>query len=305
MDNNSPYIWKNWEIIDWDNALDHNLTHTLHYGSWVFEGIRFYDTDNGPKIFRLHEHIDRLFYSASIFEMEFKYSKEDIKNACLELVEKSGISEWYIRPIIYYGYGKMWVNPTWVKVDCVVSLWGWGSYLWEEPVRVKIPSIKRIDPRTADMSAKVCGNYANAILASLEIKKWWFDEWLLLDTSGFIAEWPGENVFFVWDDERIYTPELGTILPGITRVTVIELFQDKFGISVMEQKISPSRLGEFKEAFFVWTAAEVSLIASITDEKWHEFCFSSDNEESISRKMKKIYLDVVKGRDKDYSKYLS
>jgi branched-chain amino acid aminotransferase len=298
-------VWKDGEMIEWDQAQDNNFTHTMHYGSWVFEGIRFYDTPKWPKIFRLEEHIDRLMYSAKVFEMWVEHLKDEIKQACLDIVEKSDLKSGYIRPIIYFGDDRLWLNPSGISVHSVVGAWGWWKYLWDEPLRVKIPNIRRIDPRTVDMNAKICGNYVNSITASLEIKKWWYDEGLLLDTSGNIAEGPGENIFFLGKKWEIYTPKLGAILPGITRATIIELFKDKYGIDVVEETISPERLWEFEEAFFVGTAAEVTPIASITDQQGEEFEFSSCDEASKSNDMKKKYLDVVSGKDSDYLKYLS
>ncbi len=300
----TPYIWKNGEFIAWDDALDHNITHSLHYGSWVFEWIRFYPTEDGPKIFRLKEHIQRLFYSASCMQMEIPFTEEEIINATIELVEKSGVESGYIRPIAYFGYGKMWLNPTWAPVEVAISAWAWWKYLSEDPINVKIPSIRRIDPQTIPMGAKICGNYANSILASLEIKNGGYDEWLLLDTQWFIAEWPGENVFFVrW--KKVYTPTLWTILPWITRNTIIKLFKDKFDIDVKETRINPKQLWDFDEAFFVWTAAEVTPIWTITDEFLNKIEYDSWDKNSYTQKIKKIYDDVVKWKDKDYLDWLA
>ena len=300
----TPYIWKNWKFIEWDKTLDHNITHSLHYGSWVFEWIRFYPTENWPKIFKLKEHIDRLFYSASVMNMDIPFSKEEIIQATIELVSKSETESGYIRPIIYFGYGKMWLNPAGAPIDIAISAWAWGKYLSEDPISVKIPSIRRIDPQTIPMWAKICGNYANSILASLEIKKWWFDEWLLLDTQGFIAEWPGENIFFVkWN--KVFTPTAWTILPWITRSTIIQLFKDKFDIEVKEKRISPKELWDFDEAFFVWTAAEVTPIGTITDEEWNKYSYNTKDGNSYTQKIKNIYDDVVKWKDKTYLEWLS
>ena len=303
MNIKTPYIWKNWKFIEWEEALDHNITHSLHYGSWVFEGIRFYPTENWPKIFRPKEHIDRLFYSASVMHMNIPFSKEEVIQATIELVKKSWVESGYIRPLVYYGYGKMWLNPAWAPVEFTISAWAWGKYLSDQPIKVKIPSIRRIDPQTIPMGAKICWNYANSILASLEIKDDWYDEGLLLDTQWFIAEGPGENIFFVkWNE--IFTPAVWTILPGITRDTIIKLFKDKFNITVKETRIHPKQLGEFNEAFFVGTAAEVTPIGSITDEFGTTFEYKSWNANSYTQKIKKIYQDVVTWKDKDYLDWL-
>ena len=303
MNIKTPYIWKNWKFIKWEEALDHNITHSLHYGSWVFEGIRFYPTSNGPKIFRLKEHIDRLFYSASVMNMKIPFSKEEIIDATIQLVKKSWVESWYIRPLVYYGYGKMWLNPEGAPLEIIISAWAWWKYLSEKPIKVKIPTIRRIDPQTTPMGAKICWNYANSILASLEIKRDWYDEWLLLDTQWFIAEWPGENIFFVkW--KEVFTPTVWTILPGITRDTIIKLFKDKFWIDVKETRIHPNQLWEFNEAFFVGTAAEVTPIWSITDEYGKTYDYKSWEKDSITQKIKEIYFNVVTWKDKNYLKWL-
>ena len=198
----------------------------------------------------------------------------------------------------------MWLNPSQAPVEVVISAWAWWKYLSQDPINVKIPSIRRIDPQTIPMDAKICGNYANSILASLEIKKWWYDEWLLLDTQWFIAEWPGENIFFVKDNE-VFTPALWTILPWITRNTIIQLFKDKFNIIVKETRIHPKQLKDFSEAFFVWTAAEVTPIWSITDEHNNKYIYSSWDEKSLTRQIQTIYDNVVRWKDSNYLEWLS
>ena len=299
----TKYIWQNWKLVDWDKVIDHNITHSLHYGSAVFEGIRFYNTKNWPKVFRLKEHIERLFYSASCIWMEIPFSKQELIDGTLDLIKNIEVNEWYIRPIAYYGYGKMWLNPTWAPVEVVISAWAWWKYLSSKAINVKIPSIRRIDPQTIPMWAKISWNYANSILASLEIKKWWFDEWLLLDTQWFIAEWPGENIFFV-KDNKVYTPVEWTILPWITRDTIIKLFKDKFDIEVIKTRIHPQQLGEFTETFFVWTAAEVTPIWSIVDEQWNKYTYSSWEKDSLTSKIGDIYYKVVSWEDKNYLDWL-
>jgi len=304
MEIKTPYIWVNGKIISWEDALDHHLIHTLHYGWGVFEGIRFYETNKWPKIFRLKEHIDRLFYSAWVLDMPLDFNKQEFMDACIDLVKRNEVQNGYIRPIIYYGYGKMGLNPKWAKVEAFISVWKWGKYLADRAIDVKISSIRRIDPRTTDMNAKITGNYTNSILVSNEIHKAGYDEGLLLDTDSFVAEWPGENIFFIKKGE-VFTPALGTILPGITRATVIEIFEKKFGIQVKEEKIAPERLWEFEEAFFVGTAAEVTPIGSITDVQDVRFSFSSWEKDSMTTKVARYYDDIVKGKDSDFLHYLS
>lgn len=294
----TKYIWRNWEIVNWDMAIDHNLIHTLHYGGWVFEWIRFYDTPNWPKIFRLKEHIDRLFYSAKLFEMELSFTSQNLMDACVDLVVRNWINSGYIRPIIYFWYSKMWLYPKWAKLEIVISVWNWGTYLSDNPIKVMICKIRRLDRRSADMWAKVCGYYANSIVASLETHGKGFDEWLLLDTDWNIAEWPGENIFFV-KGKQIVTPKLWSILPGITRATVIQLLKDKFWIIVEERNINPNEIFDFDEAFFTGTAAEVTIIWSIQDQNWKIINYNYE-QDSISYMIKKVYLDVVKGNNQDY-----
>jgi branched-chain amino acid aminotransferase len=303
MNIKTPYIWKNWEFINWDDAMDHNLTHSLHYWTWVFEWIRFYPTSKWPKVFRLKEHIDRLFYSASILELEIPFSKEEIMQAHIDIVAKSWVESWYLRPLVYYWTGKMGMNPTWAKVETVISAWNWGKYLADKAIDVKISKYKRMHPETADINAKVSWGYYNNVLVSLEVKKENFDEWLLLDTNWFIAEWPGENIFFI-KDWKLITPQIGTILPWITRATIIQIAKEKLNIDCEETKILPTELNEFDETFFVGTAAEVTPIWSITY-NWEKNIFSSWKEDSLSNKIKNIYMDIVHGRDENYKEWLS
>ena len=303
MNIKTPYIWKNWEFIKWDDAMDHNLTHSLHYWTGVFEGIRFYPTDNWPKIFRLEEHIDRLFYSASILELEIPFSKEEIIQAHIDIVAKCWVEMWYLRPIVYYWTWKMGLNPKWASVETVISAWNWGKYLADRPIDVKISKYKRMHPETADMNAKVSGWYYNNVLVSLEVKKENFDEGLLLDYEGYIAEGPWENIFFI-KDNKLFTPKLGTILPWITRATIIQIVKEKLNIDCEETKILPEDLANFDEAFFVGTAAEVTPIWSITY-NWKKNIFTSGHEKSLSNKIKSIYLDIVTGGDEEYKEWLS
>lgn len=303
MEIKTPYIWKNWELVAWDDAVDHHLSHSLHYGWWVFEWIRFYDTLNWPKIFRLKDHIERLFYSASVVWLEIPFSKEKIIDETLKLLEKNQEKTWYIRHIVYSWYGKMWLNPTWAKTETVISVWKWWKYLSDNPIRVKIASKRRVHPATTDMNAKISWNYANSILVSQETKNAWFDEWLLLDTEWFIAEWPGENIFFVkWNE--VITPELGTILPWITRSSVITLLKNELWIDIIEKKITVEELKDFNEAFFTGTAAEVTLIWSITEQNSNTYNYSTWDKDSLSQKIKKLYSDVVTGKIEKYKDWL-
>lgn len=297
----TPYMWRNWKFIDWDDSMDFNLTHALHYGSWVFEWIRFYPTSSWAKIFRLKEHTDRLFYSASVLWIEIPYSKEEIIDAHIELIKNCTVDSGYIRPIVYYWSWKMWLYPKWASIETVISAWKWWKYLADKAIDVKVSKYRRMDPQTVDMEAKVSWWYYNSVLVSLETHKEWFDEWLLLSTDGNIAEWPWENIFFVkWNE--VYTPAKWTILPWITRSSIIELFKDKLWIEVKEEKISPERLQDFDEAFFTWTAAEVTPIWSITyNSQKNTYKFWNN---TLTKKIQDIFMNIVTGKDPDYLHWL-
>ncbi len=303
MNIKTPYIWKNWDFIAWDDAMDHNLTHSLHYWTWVFEWIRFYDTEKWPKIFRLKEHIDRLFYSAWVLGIDVEYTKEELMQAHIDLVAKSWINSGYIRPIIYYWTWKMGLYPKWAKIETVISVWNWWKYLEDKAIDVVISKYKRMHPETADMNAKVSWGYYNNVLVSLEVHNKWYDEWLLLDYEWYIAEWPWENIFFVKDDKLI-TPSLWTILPWITRATIIEIAKNDLWFEIEERKISPDELDSFDEAFFVWTAAEVTPIWTITYNDNKNFYKSFENN-SISNKIKDLYLNIVTWKIEKYKNWLS
>ena len=291
-------IWSDGKLVDWDEATVHLLTHTLHYGGGVFEGIRAYKTKEGPAIFRLAEHVDRLFYSASVMEMDVPFSKEEIKKAVSETIKVNKVEECYIRPIIFFGYEKMGLNPTGSPVNTSIAVWPWDAYLGKEVVSVKISKYIRPHPKSTVIDAKICGSYANSILASLEIKKAGFDEALLLDYRGLVAEGPGENIFIV-KDGKIFTPPLGSILGGITRNSIIQIAKD-LNISIKEKDITVEELKSADEAFFSGTAAEICAIGKIDD--------TTINEERmgiITKKIKETYFNAIHGKSKEYSKWLT
>jgi branched-chain amino acid aminotransferase len=282
----TKFIWFNGKLVKWEDAKIHVLSHALHYGSGVFEGIRAYKTKKGPAVFRLKEHVKRLFSSAESLFMVLKYSQEDIIKAIKETVKSNGLEEGYIRPIIFYGYGKMGLNPNGADIDVAIAVWPWGSYIGES-AKVKISNIMRIDPKSLKADKKVCGHYVNSILASLEAKKQGYDEAILLDSKGNVAEGPGENVFII-KDKKIFTPTLNhQILPGITRDSIIKIAKD-LGYEVIEKDIKVSELKEADEIFFTGTAAEVTPISKL------------DNKEigigPITLKLKEKYMDIVRGK---------
>ena len=292
-------IWFDGKFVDWEDAKIHVLTHALHYGSGIFEGIRAYKTEKGPAIFRLSEHIDRFFYSASALDMEVPFSKEEIVNAVLEIVKVNEIEECYIRPIVFFGYGKMGLNPKGSSVQAVIAVWPWGAYLGDkEAIRVKISKYIRIHPKSTIADAKITGHYVNSILAFLEIQKAGFDEALLLDYKGYIAEGPGENIFII-KNKKFFTPCLETILAGITRDSVIKIAKD-LGFEVEEKKFTVEELKSADEAFFSGTAVEICPIGQID-----ETLINQGNIGEITQRIKEIYSRIVRGKEQRYLNWLT
>ena len=295
----SKYIWQNGGYILWDESVEHTVSHALHYGTSAFEGIRFYNTSKWQKVFRLKDHIERLFYSASVVDIEMRYTIDDIVTVCKDIIKKNELKNWYLRPIIYYWYGKMWLNPIGCNINTIVSCWPWWKYLSDNPIKVAISTFRRLHPLSAVMEAKVGGYYINSVLAHRQVTKKWYEEALLLDFEWNIAEWPWENIFFIkWN--KLYTPKLGTILPGITRDSIMKLVKKELWLDVIEEKITPDQLKDYDEAFFVWTAAEVSPIWSICDLSWNEITYDT----KISNTIRDLYLDVVGGKMKGYMDWL-
>ncbi|MBI2453270.1 branched-chain amino acid transaminase [Candidatus Peregrinibacteria bacterium] len=291
------YIWMDGELIPWDKAQIHVLTHSLHYGSAVFEGLRFYKTDQGPAVFRLTDHLKRLFYSASILKMNMPFSLEQLKDAIHLLIRENAISDGYIRPIAYFGYGKMGLNPLGAPPCIAIALWPWGAYLGTDMVKVKISSYIRIHPKSLITDAKISGHYVNSILPSLEAHESGFDEAILLDFEGNVAEGPGENVFVV-KNGRLFTPQTGNILPGITRDSVFVIAKD-MGIPVEEKNISVSDLKNADELFFTGTACEVTGIEAIDDN-----VIGDGTIFKITTKIRRTFLDAVKGKLEKYRSWL-
>lgn len=295
----TKYIWQNGQLIDWDNAYTHVLTHALHYGSAVFEGVRFYETPKGPAIFRLKEHTDRLFYSAGALGMDIPYTKDEINQAIIEVVKTSGEKSGYIRPLAYYGAGKMGLNPTGSPVDVIIACWPWGKYLGDEKLKVCISKYIRIHPQSTISDAKIAGHYINSILTSFESHKKGFHEALLLDFEGNIAEGPGEN-FFMVKDKKLYTVPLGRILNGITRASIIKLAQDE-GIEVIERHIGPEEAKAADELFYTGTAAEISAISQLDD----TVIGNSGEEGNMTRMLREKFYNIVEGRDDKYADWLT
>ncbi len=290
-------IWMDGKIVPWGDAKIHVLTHSLHYGSAVFEGIRFYETEEGPAIFRLKDHIARLFYSANTIKMRIPFSEDEISSAIIETVKVNEISTGYIRPLAYYGYGKMGLRPTGSPVNLSIAVWPWDSYLGTNPIKVKTSSYMRIHPKSTSMEAKITGNYINSIFAGVDAISSGYGEALLLDFEGNVAEGPGENIFIVKND-ILYTPPAGKILTGITRESLMIIAKD-FEISVQEKQLKVGDIYDADEAFFSGTAAEVAPIASLDDHSM-KYPFGP-----ITKKLHDTYLSAVKGKNEKYKNWLT
>ncbi len=294
----TPFIWFNGKLTPWEEVKIHALNHSLHYGSGVFEGERFYQSgEKEAAIFRLEDHTARLFYSANCLEMKMNYTEAEISQATIDTVASTGLTSGYIRPFSFYG-DKMGINPAGADVNTLVAAWGWGKYLSDKPLSVKISKYIRIHPQSTIADAKISGHYVNSILASLEIKKDGYDEGLLLDFEGNIAEGPGENLFVV-KDGKLLTPKTGKILKGITRDTIMTLAKD-LGIEVVEKTLTPADLFASDEMFFTGTAAEVSAIGMLDDQK-----IGTGEEGPVCQKLREKYFEVITGKDAKYEHWLT
>lgn len=290
------------EFVDWEKANVHVLTHSLHYGLGVFEGIRCYKTDKGPAVFRLKEHVDRLFSSAHIFLMKIPFTKEEITNAIIETVRVNNIKECYIRPLVYIGYGAMGLYPKDNPVKVAIAVWPWGAYLGEDGInkgiRVKVSSFIRSHVNYNMTRGKVCGHYVNSLIAKNEAKACGFDEALLLDTEGYVSEGSGENIFIVRNGVLKTTP-LTSILQGITRDSMMEVARNE-GIKVVEEKFTRDELYISDEAFFTGTAAEVTPIREVDGRT-----IGSGKPGPVTKKLQKLFFDTVKGKNKNYEAWLT
>jgi branched-chain amino acid aminotransferase len=292
-------IWMNGELVDWGDAKVHVGAHGLHYGSGVFEGIRCYDTDDGPAVFRLGDHLERLHQSARLLHMELPYPVDELRRACHELIGENGLSECYLRPIAFYGYGELGVHPGTNPVDVVIMSWPWGAYLGEDAltkgIRAKVSSWKRVGPNTIPHAAKATGIYVNSMLAVMEATRAGYEEAILLTDDGFVADGSGENIFVV-KDEVISTPDLSaSILPGITRQAVMEIAQT-LGYAVHERQLIRSDLYVADEVFMCGTAAEVTPVRSVDD---HEVAAPGP----VTKAIQDVF-EVVRGRDDRFSRWL-
>ncbi|CAC9979792.1 Branched-chain amino acid aminotransferase (EC 2.6.1.42) [uncultured Gammaproteobacteria bacterium] len=302
FDDRDGLIWFDGEWVDWREAKIHVLTHTLHYGMGVFEGVRAYQTDNGTAIFRLEEHTNRLFNSAKIMNMDIGYSKDEINQAQREAVTKNNLDSAYIRPMCFYGSEGMGLRADGLKVHTIIAAWEWGSYLGEDNMknglRVRTSSFTRHHVNVAMTKAKANGNYINSMLALQEALTDGYDEALLLDVDGFVAEGSGENVFIIRDG-MIYTPDLTSALAGITRDTIVTLARD-LGYKVIEKRITRDEVYCADEAFFTGTAAELTPIRELDNRT-----IGSGTRGPITEKLQALYFDCVYGRNDKYKQWIS
>jgi branched-chain amino acid aminotransferase len=293
-------IWMDGKLVDWDDARIHVLTHTLHYGSGVFEGIRAYPTSDGPAVFRLTDHMHRLHQSAHLFLMDLPYSVEELVEATRETIRVNEIESCYIRPIVYLGYGEMGLNPLLSPVNVSIAVWPWGTYLGDEGithgVRMKISSWRRMDPNVNPVAAKGTGIYINSSLAKVEALKAGYDEAILLNTHGFVAECTGENLFVVKDGALLTPPLASGALEGITRDSVMTIARDH-GYEVHETDLLRSDLYAADEAFLTGTAAEIVPMRSVDDREIGE-------PGEVTRKIQETYFAVVHGEMEKYKHWL-
>jgi branched-chain amino acid aminotransferase len=295
-------IWIDGEYVPWAEATVHVLTHTLHYGVGVFEGVRAYNTDQGAALFRLDAHTDRLYDSAHILQMQIPFSKEELNQVQQEVLRKNNLHEAYVRPMVYYNGETLSLHTSILSTHVMVAAWAWGAYLGEgaleKGIRVMTSSFTRNQVNSVLCKAKANGNYMNSILAVQEAMAHGFDEALLLDAQGYVAEGSGENLFVI-KNGVVYTPELTAILPGITRHTVMMLSAD-LGLLVCEKRITRDEVYIADEAFFTGTAAEVTPICSLDHRQ-----IGTGNRGPITERIQKAYIDLVRGRNKKYREWLT
>ena len=299
----SEKIWFNGSLINWDDAKIHVLSHVVHYGSSIFEGIRCYNTEKGPAVFRLQDHVNRLFESAKIYRMEIPYTREEVFDAILETIRINKLQECYIRPVAFRGYGSLGVNPLDCPTDVVIAVWEWGQYLGPEAVEkgvsVCTSSWNRMAANTMPSLAKAGGNYLNSQLVKMEATLNGYDEGIVLDTDGLVSEGSGENLF-IMKNGTVYTPSSSfSILPGITRHTAIKLARG-LGMRVEQRAIPRESIYIADEVFFTGTAAEITPIRAVD-----QISIGSGARGPITRKLQDAFFAITNGRDEDRHGWLS
>jgi branched-chain amino acid aminotransferase len=295
-------IWYDGKMVNWRDATTHVLTHTLHYGMGVFEGVRAYKTDKGTAIFRLKEHTDRLFRSAHILQMKMPFTKEEMMEAQKAAVRENNLESAYMRPMAFYGAEAMGISAKTLSTHVIVAAWKWGAYMGQEAldngIRVKTSSFSRHHVNITMCKAKANGNYMNSILAHQEAAQDGYEEALLLDVDGFVAEGSGENVFIVRNG-KLYTPDLTSALEGITRDTIVQLAAE-IGLTVIEKRITRDEVYGADEAFFTGTAAEVTPIREL-DRR----AIGTGTAGPITKQLQKMYFDAVTGKSAKHADWLT
>ena len=302
MEDRDGFIWMDGEWLDWREAKVHVLTHTLHYGMGAFEGVRAYETEDGPAIFKLEEHTERLFNSARILGMKIPYDADTLNQAQREVITKNNLKSAYIRPMCFYGSEGMGLRADNLKVHMIIAAWEGGSYLGEDNmkngIRIRTSSYVRHPAHPTLSAAKTNGNYINSMMALKEALDHGFDEALMLDIEGFVSEGSGENIFVI-KDGVMYTPHLTSALPGITRDTIFTLAKS-LGYNIIEKKLSCDEIYESDEAFFTGTAAEVTPIRDLDGNQ-----IGGGSRGPITEKLQSLYFDCVHGRNPDYLNWIN
>ena len=302
MDDRDGVIWLDGEWVDWREAKVHVLTHTLHYGMGVFEGTRAYETDKGTAVFRLQDHTDRLFRSAHILNMSMPFDKETLNQVQREAVAKNNLKSAYLRPMCFYGSEGMGIRADSLKTHVMVAAWEWGKYLGEEGIekgiRIRTSSYTRNHVNSVMCKAKANGNYMNSILALQEAISCGYDEAMLLDHEGYVAEGSGENIFIVRHG-KLYTPDLTSALEGITRDTIFQL-ADECGLEIVEKRITRDEVYVADEAFFTGTAAEVTPIREVDGR-----VIGCGGRGPVTERLQTLYFDVVQGRSLAHENWLT
>jgi branched-chain amino acid aminotransferase len=295
-------IWHNGELVAWEDAKVHVLTHGLHYGTGVFEGERAYETALGTAIFRHQDHLDRLFKSAELYYMPIPYTLEELRTATHELIAANGLTECYIRPIAFRGYGQMGINPLEAPVEVSIAVWPWGAYLGEDGkrsgIRAKVSSWRRIPHDSLIPHAKACGQYLNSVLAKIESIKAGYQEAILLDAQGFVSEGSGENIYAVREGQILTPPQTAGILDGINRRSVLRIARD-LGIEVVERNLARAELYLADEVFLSGTAAELVPVREIDDHG-----IGTGEPGPITREIQRVFDDALHGRDPRYVDWL-
>jgi branched-chain amino acid aminotransferase len=300
--NQADLIWMNGELVAWEDAKVHVLTHGLHYGTGVFEGVRCYDTEIGPAVFRNRDHVDRLFKSAELYYMPIPYDREQIRQATLETIARNNLRSCYVRPLVFRGYGTMGLFPLEAPVDVAIAVWEWGAYLGEEGkqtgVRAKVSSWRRISPDSLIPQAKATGQYLNSVLAKIESHKAGYEESILLDDHGHVCEGSGENIFVVRDGRIFTPPQTASILDGINRKSTIQIARD-LGFEVVERDIGRAELYLADEVFLTGTAAELVPVREVDD---HPVGDGKPGEITVA--VQKAFEDALHGRSERYREWL-